>query len=209
MAGNISSQQWNNGNSSEKYNYSYDLMNRLTAAEYQGTTNGLYSTSYSYDKMANPLSVVRYGRGYKSTSGSLSAPTKGKIDDLIYLYTGHHIRAVLDRATAFKSVDGLDFDFAGSEKEYGYDANGNICFDPNRDMNFTYDRNKMPLTVVRNSNFSGLKKSASSITLSRYSYDAVGTRQAVVHTVPASTSTSGGFISSTPEVLSGATTSVR
>ena len=61
----------------------YSLFLRLSAgeveqavveADYDGATAGLYSTSYTYDKMGNPLRVSRYGLG--TVSGKISLPSK-------------------------------------------------------------------------------------------------------------------------------------
>ncbi len=46
----------------------------VVGADYDGATAGLYSTSYTYDKMGNPLLVSRYGLG--TVSGKISLPSK-------------------------------------------------------------------------------------------------------------------------------------
>lgn len=73
--GNISSMLWNSGNgASRRYDYSYDLLGRLTAAGYSetrpSTPGGVlftetpdYSTTYAYDLHGNPTRVTRMGGG--------------------------------------------------------------------------------------------------------------------------------------------------
>lgn len=200
MSGNISVRKWNNGalGGDEEYRYTYDLLNRLTAADYDGATAGLYSTSYTYDKMGNPLRVSRYGLG--TVSGKLTVPSKRLVDNLYYSYTGHHIRGIADRAAGVVGDGALDFASGGTAEEYEYDSNGNLGYDPDRGMAFTYDRNNMPAAIYSSRVVTGGKLGAMS-KISSYSYDAAGVRQSVVHTIPATASgvVGGSIVAGTPE----------
>ncbi len=176
MSGNISVQEWRHGNSvEEQYSYSYDLLNRLTGADYSGLSQGRYSTSYTYDKMGNPLTLRRRG-----VNPSLSGEDRlTEIDRLAYTYNGHHISTIEDHTINIDSEGYYDFDYAESGEEYEYDSNGNLSYDPDRGMSFSYDRNNMPLTIRQSKG-----AMANGLILTQYGYDAAGTRQSVNHTVP-------------------------
>lgn len=199
MSGNISVRKWNNGalGGDEEYRYTYDLLNRLTAADYDGATAGLYSTSYTYDKMGNPLRVSRYGLG--TVSGKLTVPSKRLVDNLYYSYTGHHIRGIADRAVGVIGDGALDFASGGTAEEYEYDSNGNLSYDPDRGVVFSYDRNNMPSSIYSPRIIGGVKVGALA-RLAGYSYDAAGVRQSVVHTIPATASggVGGSLVAGTP-----------
>ena len=170
----------------------------VVGADYDGATSGLYSTSYTYDKMGNPLRVSRYGLG--TVSGKLTVPTKRLVDNLYYSYTGHHIRGIADRAAGVVGDGALDFASGGTAEEYEYDSNGNLNYDPDRGMAFTYDRNNMPAAIYSSRVVTGGKLGAMS-KISSYSYDAAGVRQSVVHTIPATASgvVGGSIVAGTPE----------
>ncbi len=185
----------------------YSLFLRLSAGEveqavvevdYDGATAGLYSTSYTYDKMGNPLRVSRYGLG--TVSGKLTVPSKRLVDNLYYSYTGHHIRGIADRAVGVVGDGALDFASGGTAEEYEYDSNGNLGYDPDRGMAFTYDRNNMPVAIYSSRVVTGGKLGAMS-KISSYSYDAAGVRQSVVHTIPATASgvVGGSIVAGKPE----------
>ena len=192
MSGNISVQKWRNSSPlvTEQYSYTYDLLGRLTAADYRGQSEGRYSTAYTYDKAGNPLTLLRKG-AVRDLSGTTAT---GVIDNLVYSYRGHRLSTIVDRAPAIDEEGTLDFDYAGSGEEYGYDANGNLRHDPDRGMEFTYDRNNMPLTVSRC--VAGRRPEVTT----EYSYDAAGTRQSVTHHTPSTVSSSNPGIITKPTV---------
>jgi|GEM_PF-981452 len=158
--GNISGAKWSNyqgGNHQrDAYNYSYDRMNRLTAAEYRQKVPGtswINKTDFdvpgiSYDLNGNILSLTRnHGAGTA-------------MDDLSYSYTGNQLLAVSDAgdvSKGFKDGNTVGDDFA-------YDDNGNMISDANKDItSISYNHLNLPETVT----FTGSR----SIT---YTYDAAG-----------------------------------
>jgi len=89
--GNISLMKWSSYQRTDdkQYDFSYDDINRLTAADYSGTPQTEdYSTTYSYDKNGNILKLHRFGW----TDGDVFTP----VDSLNYGYVGNQLAAVND-----------------------------------------------------------------------------------------------------------------
>jgi len=86
--GNISQIDWWYGNDDviKKYNYSYDGLNRITAADYSDNQQRDFSTSYSYDKNGNILTLTRMGYYDQNI----------EIDNLTYRYNGNQLTYVDD-----------------------------------------------------------------------------------------------------------------
>ncbi|MCE7996504.1 MAG: hypothetical protein HEP71_31320 [Roseivirga sp.] len=157
--GNISGAKWSNysaGNTQrDGYNYSYDPMNRLTAAEYRQKIPGIWvnKTDFdipgiSYDLNGNILSLTRnHGTGTA-------------MDDLSYSYTGNQLLAVSDAGDISEGFK--DGNTVGND--YVYDENGNMISDANKDItSISYNHLNLPEMVT----FTGGR----SIT---YTYDAAG-----------------------------------
>jgi len=144
--GNISRQQWRSvlDNQLRGYSYSYDALNRLTKALYQGGDGSLSGTArenYSttgfdasgnetgmvYDKNGNIRQMAQYGLSFQSNSQDRKFD---KTDDLLYGYGagGNRLVSVADRAQAgTQTAPGVGGDFFenqlvnGQGEEYLYD----------------------------------------------------------------------------------------
>jgi RHS repeat-associated protein len=160
--GNISGMIWNAQSIATEtvraYGFTYDKINRLTAADYGEYTSTWDDTDIkynvpgiSYDKNGNILSLIRYGE-------------TGEIDNLSYAYENsnysNRLNAVNDAATA----DG--FSNAGSgTNEYTYDFNGNMTNDDNKGLsNIQYNILNLPEHIEKGTN------------TIEYIYDATGSK---------------------------------
>ena len=143
-SGNIKSMNWmDDKHVLHKYNFTYDGIYRLLGAEYyeRGTRKENYDTSYSYDLMGN---ITRLCRNGKLDDGSY-----GTVDDLVLGYDGNQLKNVENKGEgasyygAFSFVDG-----SHAEREYFYDANGNMTKDLNKGISkIEYDDNNLPCKV--------------------------------------------------------------
>lgn len=139
--GNVSCMKWAFGNNRNlhQYNYSYDQLDRLTAAEYTTSnpkTN--YSVWYSYDSNGNPQSVLRYDG-------------LNMIDNMLYHYDGNQISKISDSAGSAVNYGFFDFKKKSTNNtiEYIYDNNGSIIRDRNKGLQrITYDVNNNPKTML-------------------------------------------------------------
>lgn len=164
--GNISGVKWSanlaTGTVKEKaYNYSYDVMNRITAAEFRENstawttaTNSAFSENgYSYDLNGNIRTLIRKGKGGIT------------LDDLTYVYgsgisQSNKLLSLTDN-TGDKFQGFIDGTNAGTE--YTYDTNGNMVSDQNKGVSsITYNYLNLPETVAKGGN------------IIRYVYDASG-----------------------------------
>ena len=132
--GNISRFMWHLTSSSATrgYDFVYDNLDRLTSATYGEseslqTNRNRYSTSYTYDKNGNILTLTRKGL---QDGGSY-----GLIDNLTFIYAGNQVTRIDDSVNdptyngAFNFVDG-----ASQSNEYTYDPNGNMTKDLNKNI---------------------------------------------------------------------------
>ncbi len=161
--GNISQASWSTASSvyntgsavSNQYNYSYDVLNRITSAvDNTGTYN---LTGISYDKNGNILTLQR--RGHNGTS-----PITGYMDNLVYTYdtNSNQLKKVLDNGD-----DNHGFkDGANVTTEYTYDVNGNMLRDSNKGItsDIQYNFLNLPTSI-------GFASQQANIT---YTYDATG-----------------------------------
>ena len=148
LAGEICAQEWEMCNNrtgsyqrqSGAYDYSYDRMGRLVAADYteiyrRKSSDGVtfkdvtyavapdYSATYSYDMQGNMTAVTRMG---------LVGSTTKMIDNAVMEYEGNQMVRVSD-ATSVSYNHAQDVkDRDGGDVEMSYDANGNLTSDSNR-----------------------------------------------------------------------------
>ncbi len=155
--GNIAEMHWKAAGDQVRraYGYQYDGLNRITAATYKAFNyNNLlwdqevnrYSLSaMSYDRNGNIQGLQRKG----FTSGTVSSPGFGLMDNLSYTYSGDQLLAVSDAATHHIN----DFnDGNTSGNDYSYDANGNMTADLNKNINqITYNHLNLPKKITFNS----------------------------------------------------------
>ncbi|RLJ99619.1 RHS repeat-associated core domain-containing protein [Tenacibaculum discolor] len=157
--GNISETSWNTLNvdtSTRGYKYSYDALNRITAAT--GDAGGNYNVSgITYDKNGNIQSLNR--------NGWQNSATFTDMDKLVYWYgNGNRLNYVTDGGNN-------NYGFKDGNKvgnDYDYDANGNMIKDLNKNItSITYNHLNLPLEIkVNNSDSQKIN----------YTYDAIGTK---------------------------------
>ncbi|MBO9572666.1 MAG: hypothetical protein J7497_10745, partial [Chitinophagaceae bacterium] len=135
--GNITGMVWKSTGDDEirKYDYTYDVVNRLTGADFNQYTGGFnknagldFSVSgLSYDANGNIQSMKR--RGFKATSSIT-------IDTLLYTYISNSNRLlkVVDGITADNKLGDFNDGANGSNDDYSYDPNGNMVKDKNKDL---------------------------------------------------------------------------
>ena len=179
--GNISSMAWMqsgaNGNSSKsgRYNYTYDSLDRLTAAAFADNDSRSFSSQYQYDLHGNVTNIQRSGVAERITDGAAETVTYGVIDNVTLSYSGNRLQVADDAADALVYDGAMDFtDGANEVEEYAYDANGNMTMDLNRGIeSITYDWNNMPREITFTS---GAK--------TRYTYDAAGRKLRAEYITP-------------------------
>jgi len=174
--GNIQNMSWKNTlldaqnaptqTNRQKYDFTYDGLNRITAAVYTEinpsnlTVNaGNFSESYGYDPNGNFASLSRQGN--KVLSGT--TPVYGLIDNLTYNYGGNsnQLSSVADNVTGVTH----ELEFKPATGTYSYDNNGNASYVPQRSVTVAYNYLNLPSSVTVGSQG----------TIS-YLYDASGTK---------------------------------
>ena len=147
--GNISAIAWQTAADSQSskargYNFTYDGVSRLTAANYfeNNQSSGKYSTAYDYDAMSNITALHR--------NGLLDDGEYGTIDLLTYEYEGNQLIKVTDSneeeptyAHAMHFTDGAD-----EEMEYEYNANGATTKDENKGIEVEYNALNLPQKIT-------------------------------------------------------------
>lgn len=179
--GNISGVKWsvNQGFGTIKamaYNYTYDPMNRLTAAMHkQAQTLGTWATGQfdesglTYDLNGNIKTLQRKGDGGTT------------IDNLTYNYgsattASNKLLYVTDAASVPDKAQGF-FDGNTTGDDYTYDANGNMLTDKNKGITteITYNYLNLPELITKGGN------------TVRYIYDATGRKLTQVVTFSGAT----------------------
>ena len=176
--GNIGAMKWKAGDETTErgYKFSYDGLNRLTAAAYgEGASltsnlNRFNEAVTEYDKAGNIKALERQG---KLDSGY------GMMDNLTYTYTGNKLTKVSDAVTTPITYTGAFHfvDRANVANEYTYDANGNLTKDLNRNItSISYNSLNLPGVI----NFAD----GNTIT---YGYDGAGSKLSVAYTAGGTT----------------------
>ena len=171
---------WKAGNESvtRGYKFSYDNLNRLTAATYgEGTSVSSNANRFTekvtgYDLNGNIKGLQRYGQ--TSSSGY------GLIDNLTYTLSGNQATRVDDAVSSSAYNNGFEFkDAVKQTNEYAYDKNGNLTKDLNRNItSIQYNCLNLPSKVTF--------KDGSTIA---YLYAADGTKLRTVHKIGSTTTT--------------------
>ena len=176
--GNIGAMKWKAGDESTErgYKFSYDGLNRLTAAAYgEGASltsnlNRFNEAVIEYDKAGNIKALERQG---KLDSGY------GMMDNLAYTYSGNKLIKVTDAVTApITYSNAFHFaDRANVANEYIYDQNGNATKDLNRNItSISYNVLNLPSVITF----------ADGNTIS-YGYDATGSKLSIAYTAGGTT----------------------
>ena len=140
--GNISAKLLTDG----RYDYTYDLNNRLTAAKFSGGKNGAdFSTTYTYDDRGNLTSLTR--KGVIDKAGTTE--TFGLLDKLTIGYSGNHRSWVnpSTEALPFEGMTGVGLNGVGIPCTY--DASGRLNCDDLRGIeSIEYDNDGHPVRIV-------------------------------------------------------------
>ncbi len=149
--GNISAIEWRTprdasiGSPSDKqaYGFTYDALNRLTAADYgegasfTSNTDAFNVSGIKYDLNGNIQNLTRE-RDIETANAVFD---KMQIDNLTYKYAGNQLLSVSDGANSKNkdknNINTKDYGFkdgASSALEYKYDLNGNMVSDANKGM---------------------------------------------------------------------------
>lgn len=165
--GNISGMDWTGG---KGYNFTYDHLSRLTNAAYLENNVGStkFSTSYSYDKHGNMLTLSRNGN------------QAAAIDNLTFTYRGNQLMRTDDTGENSTIAGSMDFrDGTNTSDDYAYDVNGNLIKDFNKNIvDIQYNVLNLPSKVTF-----GDGNSVS------YMYAADGRKLQIVHTINGTTTT--------------------
>ncbi len=173
--GNISGMVWKTKGDgiARKYDYTYDNLGQLTGAGYlQNTTSATWDKTY-IDYSVSGISYDLNGNIKTLTHNGFILGGGNVVDNLSYNYmngeTSNRIMNVVDNANNPASRLG-DFHYTGTKlstaTDYGYDANGNLVSDVNKNISsITYNILNLPNQVV--------VTSKGTIT---YTYDATGNK---------------------------------
>ena len=151
--GNIAETRWrtNFDNLTRSYGYTYDALNRLTNAQYVRPSNpnnpnpadiiNTFNERLSYDKNGNIKTLVRNG-------GMESQTTVPVMDILTYGYSNTDKNKLIKVTDATANTDGFK-DGADTTEEYGYDPNGNMIRDDNKNIrSIVYNHLNLPTKIV-------------------------------------------------------------
>jgi RHS repeat-associated protein len=180
--GNIKQQVFGDNSSySITYDFVYDDLSRLTDATSSGTYGSGYDCHYEYDKQGNAKSIVTNGTKW------VYVPVPGKpmeklvlsnvpYDNLTLTYNGNQLRKVTDAAdVSTNSITEQFLDFANTDTEYAYNANGAMTKDLNKGItNISYNLLNLPQQIDINSPLA--------VATNKYSYSAGGVKLRVVKT---------------------------
>ncbi|MEO6327694.1 MAG: DUF6443 domain-containing protein [Ginsengibacter sp.] len=208
--GNIGGMLWKSTGDDQlrKYDFSYDAVNRLTAANFGQFTSNAFSKSAGIDFSVSGISYDRNGNILNMNQKGWQIGGSGTIDSLLYTYTANtnKLLNVLDRKndTATKLGDfrsskaymtALSNNKTAAATDYSYDANGNMYVDKNKDIgNIHYNYLNLPdsITVTGKGNI-------------KYVYDATGNKLKKITTEGAKVTTTlymfGNFINDTLQFL--------
>src|SRR5690606_12957951 len=178
--GNISETFWKtaNDNNERGYDYTYDALNRIKAANYHGyyelteapsAIENYTVSGINYDKNGNILSLKRYG--YYELEGVKGIDI---IDHLTYAYTplSNQLKNVTDNAYIEGFKDGNNGNTLS--QDYEYDINGNMTTDRNKGItSIAYNHINLPTRVVFENLDPQYSTTWKAIT---YTYDATGVK---------------------------------
>lgn len=149
--GNIAGAKWKSlsDGKARAYGYSYDKVNRLTAANFTENNSGVWNRTnidfsvgnLTYDANGNIITMNQSGK-----RGSSS----GVIDQLTYTYQTNSNKLLKVKDVIPASTDKLgDFeDGVNTNDDYIYDANGNLTKDENKKINaIGYNHLNLPETI--------------------------------------------------------------
>lgn len=146
--GNIAGISWRSKGDGERrsYGFGYDNVNRLLFADFKQYTNSNWNNDAGIDFTSKMGDGLDYTSAYDDNGNILRMQQWGvvlnsspQIDDLQYQYaftTGNKLSSVTDNITANNKLG--DFtDNNTSGPDYGYDVNGNMITDKNKNLTGT------------------------------------------------------------------------
>ncbi|MEZ4995311.1 MAG: RHS repeat-associated core domain-containing protein [Saprospiraceae bacterium] len=154
--GNIAQLIWRvRGRERQTYGFDYDFLNRLDLANYYDITDGgtprsstnKYSVDIGYaDDRGNIGSITRNGLYWDG-----SCWVEDEIDDLTFAYYPgtNRLKDVDDAATnATAAEEGFKpYTIGDSSADYFYDENGNLIFDPSKELSTSYNYLNLPQRI--------------------------------------------------------------
>ena len=163
--------------SGARYDYTFDNHRRLVKADYTASSPSSrtdYSTEYSYDDVANPLTVMRKG---VINDTSLGLVYYGVLDDLTYSYNGNQVQHIQQAGT------GVDFygrtGYALESGDYTWNAAGLLNSDSSRGIvSTTYNHLGLPVSQVVPSGLTSITGQQPTKTVN-YAYSADGVLLAI------------------------------
>jgi RHS repeat-associated protein len=151
--GNISETHWQTANdhNPRSYNYTYDALNRLKMANYNG--NYIVEGTLTQEENYN-LDAIGYDKNGNITvlerQGLIVAENRiDLIDDLTYDYQSSSNKLI--RVTDDASVDGFKDGTTAlpGDPDYQYDINGNLTVDTNKNItDIIYNHLNLPETIL-------------------------------------------------------------
>lgn len=145
LNGNIAGVKWKStGDDIQRaYGFTYDNINRLTAADF--TQQNVGSTSWTSDKIDFSISGLQYdanGNITKMNQRGVKINTPVTIDSLKYTYATNSNQLLKVKDYISDTDPWGDFkDTTGSVDDYVYDVNGNVVKDRNKHIHTSADAN--------------------------------------------------------------------
>src|SRR5699024_4621013 len=147
--GNISGEIWKSRGDGipRKYGFSYDNVNRLTAAAFNQNSSGNSWSHSTVDFSVNSIGYDANGNITQMKQHGLKGGSSPPIDDLTYTYQSHsnQLLKVSDAANDPNTTLGDFHDGTNSGNDNSYDDNGNLVQDLNKGVsNITYNNLNLP-----------------------------------------------------------------
>ena len=146
--GNITGTVWKTAGSgvNRKYDFTYDDVNRLTAANFTQYNGSGFDVSAGIDFTTNSLTYDANGNILTMNQKGFTVGGSSLIDQLTYAYqtNSNKLSQVTDAVNNPTSLLG-DFHYPGSKGsyDYTYDGNGNLMLDNNKAIDkFLYNSNQ-------------------------------------------------------------------
>lgn len=146
--GNISVQKWQASNDGQNrgYKFTYDALNRLSEAVYGANNFGTHQNRYNekvVEYSANGMIKRFQRRGLKSDG------IYGKVDNLHISLDGNRLLKIIEDAGNQTVYGAMEFQsHSSAETQYGYDGNGSLVWDANKQIaHITYDNLNHPKEV--------------------------------------------------------------
>lgn len=166
--GNIAQMNWRTrGRERQGYSFTYDFLDRMTAASYYdindagtATASSRYNEALTYaDHRGNIATLQRQGAQLSGACWNYA-----QIDNLTYSYTAgtNKISSITDVASATYKAKG--FNPGGGSGSYAYDVNGNLTTDPYKAMTVQYNHLNLPKKMTFGNDYIEI------------TYDAAGTK---------------------------------